>query len=250
MISKEKTDIIQKANIQKLKKLTVHNMKSHLNNEKLGLIIAAGGTGNRYSKQKYKLFEKLNNTPLFIITLKNFIDILPEENIILVINKDFENHFKENLKLHLPNKTIKLIYGGIDRMHSVYNGLQALPKSIEYVAVHDAARPYASGTLLKRCFETAANFGSAIPAKRVTDTLKIANNKNIVKQTLNREQIWAVETPQVFKIKELIKAYAQAFKEKFSGTDDASVMENAGYRPYLLENSDTNIKITYERDII
>ena len=225
-------------------------MNSTINQDKLGLIIAAGGTGSRFSKEKHKLFIELNGKPLFINTIMNFTDIILEKNMILVINKDLEKDFKTHLSLQLPNYFIKLVTGGTDRMHSVYNGIKALPENIEYVAIHDAARPYASAKLLLDCFKMAKTFGSAVPAKKVTDTLKVADSDNLVKSTLDRSSIWKIETPQVFKKNELTNAYEKAFKENFSGTDDASVMENAGFRPYLMENLEKNIKITYPMDLI
>jgi len=217
----------------------------------LGIIIAAGGSGSRFAAAslKSKLFAEINNIPVFIRSVKNFIELCPAEQFLLVIKEADRTEFKTCIKQYLPERNINLISGGETRMHSVFNGLQALPESAKFAAVHDAARPFATPKLLLDCLEQARKHNGAIVAKRVTDTVKKSNSGNFITETVDRNILWTVETPQIVPRKVLIDAYRKAFDDGIAVTDDAGVMEHAGFYPFLFEHKGDNYKLTFTEDL-
>lgn len=217
----------------------------------LGIIIVAGGVGARFGNLN-KLFAGLADLPVLMHSVKNFINLCPPENFILVISETESSTFKRELERCLPDKNIKTVFGGKIRMHSVYNGLRILLESGQFdgfVAIHDAARPLASPELLLNCLDAAKKYGGAVAAKRVTDTVKQSSPDGLVTKTIDRVSLWTVETPQIFPVNKLKSAYDKAFSDKIEATDDAGVMEHAGYQPFLLEHNEFNIKITYPKDL-
>lgn len=215
---------------------------------KLGIVIAAGGSSDRYGKGN-KLFEKLSGIPIFIHCIKNFMPLCLPENMVLSCAEKELGKFKKEIKKHLDGFEIHLVKGGSSRTESVYNGICALPETVEIVAVHDAARPFASAALLQNCVKACKKYDGAIAARHVTDTVKRGDEKCLIKETLDRSTLWTVETPQVFVLDKLKKAYQKALKSKKHFTDDAGIMEYAEYRVCLVENPDFNIKITYQSDL-
>jgi 2-C-methyl-D-erythritol 4-phosphate cytidylyltransferase len=214
----------------------------------LGVIVVAGGSGSRFGGSN-KLLAKIAGIPVFIYSLRNFHSICPPENLVLVVRKSETAKFVNALRKFLPNVKLKIVQGGNTRMHSVVNGLCALPKTAKFAAVHDAARPLATTELLLSSYKAAKKHGGAVTAKKLTDTVKQTDDKGFVLKTLNRNKLWRVETPQVFSLTELKAAYKKAFAGNLLLTDDSAVMENAGFNPYLLEYKLPNVKITYPEDL-
>ena len=221
--------------------------------DQLAVVIAAAGIGKRFSSKRNKLFISVGDNPVFIHTLKNVISFIRPENIFLSINYKFKEKYLEVLEEYIDEKilsSISIIQGGETRMHSVYNALKIIPESIKYTAVHDAARPYADFNIFYKCLSAAQKFGSAVPAKQITDTIKRSNKDNFIIENINRENVWAVETPQIFLRQKLLAAYLFAFENKLSSTDDAGIMEYSGFQPYIVANSEFNGKITFTEDIV
>ena len=217
----------------------------------LGIIIAAGGSGSRFAQisAQSKLFAQINKIPVFIHSLRNFINLCPAEHLFLVIKDSDRKDFETCIKKYLPEEQVNMISGGETRMHSVFNGLQALPKSATFAAIHDAARPFASAQLLLACLEQARKHNGAIVAKRVTDTVKKSNSDNFITETIDRNVLWTVETPQIFPTEMLINAYRKAFADEIAVTDDAGVMEHSGFKPFLFEHKTDNRKLTFAEDL-
>ena len=228
----------------------------------LGIIIAAGGSGSRFvgaGKNKSKLLITLPDSmrksygfttypadmPLFLYSVLAFRGICPDKNFVIVVKREDLSKFEESIHQFIPKTELKLITGGKTRMHSVYNGLKVLDKSVKFAAIHDAARPFATRQLLKECLDSARKYDGAVTAKRMTDTVKAADKNGFVVKTVDRSVLWRVETPQIFPAKKLISAYEKAFKLGLDATDDSGIMEYAGHRPYLFEYSGDNRKITY-----
>jgi 2-C-methyl-D-erythritol 4-phosphate cytidylyltransferase len=215
----------------------------------LGIVIAAGGSGSRFGTGN-KLFENFLELPLFLHSVKNFIPLCPQDNLIIVAPEKELDNFDSLTRQYLPEAQIRFVAGGNVRAESVKNGLQALKAQTEFVAIHDAARPLASPELLIKCLETAKSHGGAIPAKRVTDTLKKAVADGRITDTIPRNDLWRVETPQVFNLAYLLEAFDKASSCNREFTDDAAIMEYAGHHVYIVDNPECNIKITYPEDII
>ena len=214
----------------------------------LGIIIAAGGSGRRYGSGN-KLFEMLDSKPLFIHSVLNFHGCCPDSNLVFVAPESELDKFRTITAKYLPGNSIIFTSGGSSRGQSVKNGLAMLGNNVEYVAVHDAARPLASAELLHKCLEIAVQHGGAVPAKPVTDTIKRADGSGKIIETIDRSALWRVETPQVFPLAGLKAAYSLAERNGMEFTDDAGVMEHAGLPAYIVHNPDNNIKITYSEDI-
>ncbi|MFA6100741.1 MAG: 2-C-methyl-D-erythritol 4-phosphate cytidylyltransferase [Victivallaceae bacterium] len=214
----------------------------------LGIIIAAGGSGRRYGSGN-KLFEMLDSKPLFVHTVLNFHGCCPDSNLIFAAPAPELDKFRSVMAEYLPGNRIIFTAGGDSRGQSVKNGLAMLGDDVEYVAVHDAARPLASVQLLVKCLEIAVQYGGAVPAKPVTDTIKRTDDSGKIMETIDRSALWRVETPQVFTLAGLKAAYKLADKDGMEFTDDAGVMEHAGLPVHIVHNPDNNLKITYSEDI-
>ncbi len=149
----------------------------------------------------------------------------------------------------LPKPTRILACGGATRQQTVANALRHLPEGVPFVAVHDAARPLVSHALLDRLVEVAQQHGTAVPALPVQDTLKRAANGGQVLETLPREGVYRVQTPQIFRTDWLIKAHQRAIEEGFTeATDDAQLLERAGYPVHLALGDPRNLKLTTPDD--
>lgn len=214
----------------------------------LGIIFAAGGSGSRYQRGN-KLFEKINGEPLFISSIRKFSALCRPENAVIAVPADVRTKFHEYLTKYLPDYPLQIIEGGTERAISVQNGLSVLPQDIKFVAIHDSARPLSSEALLLECLNEARICGGAIPGKPITDTLKQINVSSIITETVPRESFWRAETPQVFNRDLLEKAYHLASQKAMIFTDDAAVMECAGYQVKMIYNCSPNPKITYQFDL-
>ena len=143
---------------------------------------------------------------------------------------------------------IAVVTGGTERQGSVYNGLLKLPPECEWVLIHDGVRPFASPGLITAAWEGAQATGASITAVPATDTVKRAENAT-VRETLPRDQIWLVQTPQVFRKGIILAAYAKALEDRWTGTDDASLVERLGVPVSIVRGERSNIKVTTPEDL-
>jgi len=143
---------------------------------------------------------------------------------------------------------ISILGGGAERMDSVYNGLRKLPAECDWVMIHDAVRPFASERLIHAVWEGAVATGACIAAIPSADTVKRARD-GVVLETLSRDEIWLVQTPQVFRKQIVVQAYEKAFAAGWTGTDDASFVERIGVPVSIVRGEGTNIKVTTPEDL-
>ncbi|SPF39609.1 2-C-methyl-D-erythritol 4-phosphate cytidylyltransferase [Syntrophobacter sp. SbD1] len=143
---------------------------------------------------------------------------------------------------------ISVAAGGAERRDSVYNGLKMLPAECDWVMIHDGVRPFASPRLIEAALEGARATGACIAAMPATDTVKRGRH-GFVTETLYRDEIWLVQTPQVFHKQVLVSAYEKAVEAGWTGTDDASFVERMGVRVSIVHGERTNIKITTPEDL-
>lgn len=213
-----------------------------------GLILAAAGSSKRFGKQD-KLLIAHNKKPLFLHAFETFSEIIPIENIIVVVSPGQEEKFAKIIQEHTQKKPT-IIAGGAERSLSVLSGLKKLPQNIEFAAVHDAARPFLKINTLKACLKQAIDKGSAVLAKPVSDTIKIVDDSGKVLQTPNRETLKAAETPQIFSRKKLICAYEKALKNHPAKqiSDESTAMEMSDEPVFLFIHEENNSKITYAYD--
>jgi 2-C-methyl-D-erythritol 4-phosphate cytidylyltransferase len=214
--------------------------KSH----KVSAIIVAAGDSQRMGGVD-KLFAPLGGQPVLARVLDVFQECKKVDQIVLVMSAKNIDEGRRLVALGKWNKITDVITGGKRRQDSVAEGLRVI-KETEWVVIHDAARPLVTTELIERGLSAAKETGAAVAAVPVTDTIKHVTESDIVRQTLPRENLRAVQTPQVFRFDIIKNSY------KFvpnSVTDDASLVEKAGYRVKLYMGAYDNIKITTPNDL-
>jgi len=213
-------------------------------------LIPAAGVGKRIGGEIPKQFLALHDKPILALTLEKFQASPAIHEIIVAAPQEFHASVREIAEKHSITKLTQVVVGGEQRQHSVWNALKAAPKDAEIVIVHDAVRPFIAASDIQKVVDSAKKHGAAILAVRVKDTIKLSDEQEFVLNTLDREYLWSVQTPQAFKRDILFGAMQQAMEEHFTGTDEASVVENYGVDVKIIEGSYTNIKITTKEDLV
>jgi len=212
-------------------------------------IIASAGRGRRMASDVAKQFLELHGAPILVHTLKKFDKNPDVDNIILVAPANAVDFLKmELVEKFRISKVSKIVVGGNSRQQSVWNGLKNMPLETTLVAIHDGVRPFVTSEEISRVIAAAEEEGAAVLAVPVKDTVKIVRSGKI-ESTPDRERIWLAQTPQVFRKEIIIDAYRLAMEKKFSGTDDASLVEKLGVSVSIVEGSYSNIKITTPEDL-
>jgi len=217
----------------------------------LRVVIAAAGQGSRMGTKTNKQFIMLNNKPVLNYSLDFFEKQEVVDEIIVVTSaKELDFCRYEIIEKNQYQKVSAVLAGGQQRQDSVWVALQYLGQDTDYVAVHDGARPLLSSDVLKRLLNEAEEWGAAIPGVPSRDTIKMVNKDSFVRQTLDRNVIYSIQTPQVFKFKELFEAYKLAEEEGFYATDDSALFEKYIGQVKVVEGDYDNIKITTPLDLI
>jgi len=193
-----------------------------------------------------KVFAPLGGKPVIFYVLDAFEECESISQIVVVVSKDNVAKCRELIAEKKYSKPIEVCAGGKRRQDSVAAGLAELDKC-DWVVIHDGARPLVTRELIERGLEAARETGAAVAAVPVTDTVKIADDDQIVLETPPRQNLWAVQTPQVFRVDIISKAYREAAGDV---TDDASLVERLGHKVKLYMGSYDNIKITNPDDLI
>ena len=188
---------------------------------------------------------EISGKPLLFYSIEKFKDF---SSLIIVLPKNHLKIWKDRLKLKYPDINMEIVPGGENRQASVWNGIERIKEDEEIVLIHDVARPLLSKNLIKRVLTGTEKYGACVPVIKCVDTLKKIKNKKIEK-TLDRNEVFLVQTPQGFKAGIIKQAYEKAKKENFIGTDDSMLVERIGLPVYCIEGERTNLKITYEEDI-
>ncbi|KXG08707.1 2-C-methyl-D-erythritol 4-phosphate cytidylyltransferase [Anoxybacillus sp. P3H1B] len=212
------------------------------------VVIPAAGQGKRMKAGMNKLLIELQHQPVIIHTLKVFEQDDDCRGIIMVVNETERPLFVELLKKFGIKKVISIVSGGIERQHSVYNGLQAV-KEGEIVLIHDGARPFIRLEKIHELVKEAQEHGAAIPAVPMKDTVKKVRN-GMAEETVERSSLWAVQTPQAFRVSLVLEAHKRAQEEGYIGTDDASLVERMGKKVKIVEGDYRNIKLTTPDDLL
>lgn len=212
------------------------------------VIIPAAGQGRRMGAGRNKLLLELGEVPIFIHTLRVFEEDEECEGIILSISPLDEEQFKNLIYDYSIKKVTSIVYGGKERQHSVYNGLR-VAKQEGIILVHDGARPFINKELINTLVNAAEQKGAAIVAVPVKDTIKKVKDNDEVAETIERSGLWAVQTPQAFRVSLLLEAHKKADEEQYIGTDDASLVERLNRTVAIVEGSYDNIKLTTLEDL-
>lgn len=211
----------------------------------IGVIIVAGGGGSRMGGPHPKQFMLLGGMPVLARTINNFAGALPGAEIVVVLPASHTD-FWQNFAARFDVAAHTIVTGGAERFHSVQNGLAALKRDAELIAVQDGVRPLASHGMIRRAVEAAAGHGTAIPVVEAVDSFR--ETDGTLSHIVDRRRLRIVQTPQVFRSDILRSAYEAEYRPEF--TDDASVVEQAGEPVFLCEGERANLKITTPEDMV
>lgn len=207
-------------------------------------IIVAGGSGTRMQSAVPKQFLLLNGLPVLMHTLNAFYSSNPQPNLILVLSESYHTYWMHLCAHHQFKLPHQLVVGGDSRYQSVKNALNLVPDEA-LVAVHDAVRPLVNTQIIEETYRQAALKDAVVVAVKSRDSVRQV--KDNYTQSLLRDEIYLVQTPQTFKAGLLKEAYKHPYHDGF--TDDASVAEQAGHTIHIVEGSYQNFKITFPEDI-
>jgi 2-C-methyl-D-erythritol 4-phosphate cytidylyltransferase len=212
------------------------------------VLLPAAGSGKRMGAGQNKLFLKLRDVPILIHTLRVFENDPMCQHIVLAVKKEEQTYIEQLLLKHEITKVAAITEGGAERQHSVYACLKASP-SQGIVLVHDAARPFIKRGIIHQLVETATQSRAAVAAVRAKDTMKKVED-GIIQETVDRESLWIIQTPQAFQFELLEKAERLANEEGYLGTDEAMLVERLGERVHIVESTYDNVKMTTKEDLL
>jgi 2-C-methyl-D-erythritol 4-phosphate cytidylyltransferase len=214
----------------------------------LTAIIVAAGSSQRMGMDK--LFALVGGKPVIAHTLNAFEHTDCVDEIILVGRAERLPELQELVRRAESRKVRHIVAGGEHRQDSVRAGLNLLAPGARYVAVHDAARPFITSEQIGRVLEFARQHGAAVLAEPITDTLKRADDNCFVRGGVDRERLYAMQTPQIFSRDLLVDAYDAVAANRLSITDEVSAVEHFGAKVLLVPNDQFNLKITFPRDLL
>lgn len=209
------------------------------------VVIVAAGSSRRMGFDK--LMADLWGRPVLAHSIEAFAKVSSTSEIIVVTDDDrYQGSLKCLNDLPVP---ISRVDGGAERHHSVSNGLEAIRHGSDYVAVHDGARPLVTKQAVEASLSSAAQHGAAACAHPITETIKRANESQFVTGSVDRTNLWAMETPQTFRLDLLRRAYSEVLASGLLVTDEVSAMDAIGIPTHLVMNQSDNPKITYPSDL-
>jgi len=196
-----------------------------------------------------KLFIELKGRPVVAYTWDRFDQAPGIDEIIMVVREGTEAIFQQLAKRFGFQKPYRYVPGGRERQDSVWNGLKAVSPGVEIVAIQDAARPCTDPGLIAATIEAAREVGAAVAAQPVTDTIKESGNGQLVERTLDRARLWAVQTPQTFRLEVIRRALAAVRERGLAVTDDTAACELIGHPVRLVIGTKPNPKVTLPEDV-
>ena len=212
-------------------------------------IIVAAGRGTRMGPNVDKLFLEVAGRPVVAHTWQRFEDCTAIDEIVVVVRDGMQNAFAEIQRQCGFGKPARFVVGGKERQDSVWNGLAAISAGAEMVAIQDGARPATMPELIAATIEAARESGAAVVAQRVTDTIKESFNGCTISGHLDRGRLWAVQTPQTFRVEIIRRALAAVREKGLLVTDDTAACEGIGQPVRLVESADPNPKVTVPADL-
>jgi 2-C-methyl-D-erythritol 4-phosphate cytidylyltransferase len=217
---------------------------------RVAALVLGAGRGERLGESVPKAFAMLSGKPLLVHAIAA-LAAAPEIDLVLpVIGRGDRARFAALAsELASISGCLPAVIGGAERQDSMTAGLAALPADVDFVAVHDAARPLVAADAIRRVVAAARCSGAAILALPVRDTIKRVRDAIIVETPL-RSECYAAQTPQVFRVEVLREALEKAAAERFVGTDDAEIVERIGVRVAVVAGDPSNIKITDRADLL
>lgn len=216
---------------------------------KVTAVIPAAGSGRRMQHDVAKQFIRIGAKPILFYTLRKFEFCNFVDDVVLVVPKDDIEFTREEVVAKFGlQKVKKIVAGGRERQASVFAGLQSFEEIPDYVIIHDGVRPFITQELIEKAILSCSRYGAVITAIPLTSTIKHVENYTVTK-TVNREQLWEVQTPQGYEYRLIYSAYKKADEDGFMATDDAMMVERIGKPIMVIEGLKQNIKITTPEDL-
>lgn len=215
-------------------------------------VIVAAGTGERLDSVVPKQYLPILGKPVLVRTLNVFDRFPLIREMIVVINSSHEKLFIESvLKKYRFHRMIRFVHGGSSRQESVERGLDSLGVSEDdFVFIHDGVRLFVDQDILFRCAEAVRVHEAVCCALPCVDTVKVTEDGKTVHHSIDRSAVWRAQTPQVFRVSLIRKAFERAREEGFFATDDSSLVERLGKPVFLVSGSEDNFKITTAGDFL
>ncbi len=214
----------------------------------ISVVIVAAGKGTRMGPNVDKLFLEVAGRPVIAHTWGRF-DRHPQiDHVVLVVRDGMQSAFQEVASQIGFRKPFRLAVGGKERQDSVFNGLLALPEETKVVAIHDGARACTSERTISDTLAAAVETGAAVAAQKITDTIKEAGENQTIARNVDRTKLWAVQTPQAFRVEIIRRALQEVLARGLTVTDDTAACELIG-QPVRLVESGPNPKVTTPDDL-
>lgn len=209
-------------------------------------VIPAAGLGKRFGAQKQ--FLELAGKPVLIHTLQAFEETPSVTGICIAVPQAEIDSVREMVAKYGIKKVVKVVAGGKERQDSVRLGFEALPPC-DVVVVHDGVRPLVTQAIIERTIQGAETVGGCVAALPIKETTKRVNADRSISETVDRESLWSIQTPQAFQAALFKKAVEKSVKDGFLGTDEAMLVERLGEKVQVVEGSPYNIKVTVPEDL-
>lgn len=220
---------------------------------KVVAVIAAAGLGRRMEQDLPKTYLRLGGKPILVHTLEVFENVPEVHEVMAVVHPDdLEFCQEEVVAPYRFKKLLRLVPGGKERQDSVYNALKVLKPEedeLEVILVHDGVRPFVAPEQVSQVISTARRHGAAVLGIPCQDTLKRVNAKGEVADTVERRDLWQIQTPQAFQAALLWRAFREAMSRGFYATDEAALVETLGQTVVMVPGSPLNLKITTPDDL-
>ncbi len=216
---------------------------------RIAVIVPAAGRSSRFKDKEKKPFVNLDGRAVWLRTVEHFVNRDEVAQTIIVISPDDQEMFKMRFGANLAFMNVQVALGGAERFESVANALKLLKDEVDFVAIHDAVRPFLTEALIASVFAKAFATGAAMLGMPIPDTIKRVDQQEFVTATVPRQGLWLAQTPQVFRRDWLEQAYAERAKLGRDITDDAQLVEAAGHKIAMVDGASTNIKLTTRADL-
>lgn len=215
---------------------------------KIGVIVAAAGSGRRMGAEGNKILLPLDKKPVLQYSLECFGQMVEIGEMVVVTREVDLEAVRELIQTAIPKKNVQVVVGGAERQESVYLGLQALSSDTEWVIIHDGARPFITPELVRKGIAAVKERGAVGIAVPVKDTIKRVK-EGLVVETPPRAELWAMQTPQIFAYDLILKAHHEAREKGLLATDDCALLEALGQDVQIVPGDYGNIKITTPEDL-
>lgn len=218
---------------------------------KFTLIIPCGGIGSRIGAEIPKQYLKIQNKTILNWTLSRFESIESIIQLLIPADDDFIVEIEESIPANFRDK-YKITPHGKTRFNSIYNSIEHIDSKSDFVIIHDAVRPFVTSGLITKLMEAVPKYKGVVPYLNPTDTIKAIDRdkkETYIFETIDREMLASVQTPQIFDKSLFVDAYEYSNKNRFKGTDDSSILEYSNFLPKLILGETQNLKITTKIDV-